>query len=130
MDTHLKTETASWPHNWPHLANLLIGLWLIVAPLVLGFGSYFAAASTFVCFGLMIAMFAAYALIRPETWEEGINLVLGLCLAASPWFFAFTTERALVTHALIAGAAVMAIAVWSIMRNMPGDHWWHHPRPH
>jgi len=131
MDTRRKSWMAGWPHNWTEWTNLLLGLWLIVSPFVLGPGASLVATGSFVGFGLVIAILAVYALARPESWEEGVNIIVGLCLAVSPWLFAFTTERLQATHAVIAGLAVVALAVWSLMRDLPGDHWWHHHhRPH
>lgn len=130
MDNRFKTSLSVWPLHWPHWVHLVIGLWLIAAPFALGFGNYLVAGATFVCFGLIIALLAASALLSPGQWEEGVNLIVGLCLAVSPWLFGFTGERVLMAHALIAGIAVMAIAVWAILRDLPGDHWWHHPHPH
>ena len=128
MDTQFKSGFTSWSRNWPDWFSLLLGLWMMVAPFVLGFGAYTGAMGAFIGFGVAIALFSTLALTRPENWEEGINVIVGLCLAVSPWLFNFATDRPLTTNALLVGIAVIALSVGSMMRNMPGDHWWQHHR--
>jgi SPW repeat len=126
MVTLNRQAATHWSHSWPDWVNLLLGLWMLAAPFLLGSGEYFAAAGTSFMFGIVIAVFAASSLLRPEAWQEGMNIVIGLCLALSPWLFSYTADRTLTMNALIVGLIVTALAIWSIMASMPGDHWWHH----
>ena len=113
-------------HALPHVFNLLLGLWLIAAPFVLGFAATLSAPAASIAFGLAIALLAVLPLVRPEGWEEGVNLVLGFCLAASPWLFAYSQEHTMMLNAMVGGMLVIGFATWSLLLGMPGDHWWHH----
>lgn len=113
-------------HALPHLANLLLGLWLIAAPFVVGYGGVVAASGASIAFGLAIALLAVLSLLGPEGWEEGVNLVLGACLAVSPWLFAYAQVHDMMLNAILGGMLVIGFATWSLLLEMPGDHWWHH----
>lgn len=110
----------------PHVANLLVGLWLMAAPFVLGFTGTIAASGASMAFGFAITLLAVLSLLRPEGWEEGVNLVVGFCLAASPWLFAYAQGYTLMLNAVVGGMLVIGFATWSLLLGMPGDHWWHH----
>lgn len=117
------------PHGlrtWPHLANLILGLGLIAVPFLLGFGATVAAPSASIAFGLAIALLALLSLLRPEGWEEGVNLVLGASLAISPWLFVYSQERTLMMIAVAGGVLVIGFATWSLLLGISGDHWWNH----
>ena len=53
---------AAWalfvPKKWAEWTNLILGLWLIASPWVLGFNAYWVAAANMVSVGLVIAVFS------------------------------------------------------------------------
>lgn len=51
-------------HEWEEWVNLLLGLWVVAAPWVLGFAAAIPARSTHIVFGLLIAAVAAW-----EIWD-------------------------------------------------------------
>jgi hypothetical protein len=59
---------AAWalfaPQAWEEWTNLVLGLWLIVSPWVLGFSSQYAATWNMVIVGLVVVIFSVYALPR------------------------------------------------------------------
>lgn len=61
------------PAAWEEWVNLVAGLWLIIAPFALGFRTDQAAAWSSVAGGVLIALFAAWAL-----FEKDINKLLGV----------------------------------------------------
>jgi hypothetical protein len=67
---------------WARVVNALLGIWLMVAPEVLGYGGI--AASNHRIVGPIAASFAVVAIweaTRPLRW---VNLALGLWLVVSP----------------------------------------------
>ncbi|MFZ5589994.1 MAG: SPW repeat domain-containing protein [Pseudomonadota bacterium] len=63
--------------RWQDWINLILGLWLLVAPF-LGVGLHAdAAAWNSYIFGAIIALLSAAALGKPQAWEEWTNLVIG-----------------------------------------------------
>jgi hypothetical protein len=68
---------------WAQLLNVMLGVWLMAAPAVLGYSGP-AAVNGYIV-GPVAASFAAVALweaTRPLRW---VNLALGLWLLAAPW---------------------------------------------
>jgi SPW repeat len=51
-------------HEWEEWANLLVGLWVAVAPWILGFAAVTNAVWTHVVLGILVAVAAAW-----EIWE-------------------------------------------------------------
>jgi hypothetical protein len=68
---------------WAQTINMVIGLWLMAAPAVLGYGRPMSTSDHIV--GPLVATFACIALweaTRPSRW---VNLPLGLWIALAPW---------------------------------------------
>ena len=85
--------------HWQDWLNGIIGIWLIVSPWVLRFGSTTRPESTmtwnFVLSGGVALILAIAALTAYRMWEEWVDVVLGLWLIASPWVLNFHTVRPL-----------------------------------
>ena len=92
--------------RWQDWINLLLGLWLCVAPFFgLGMLNDTAAGNSYI-FGAIIALLAAAALWRPQSWEEWTNLLIGLWLIAAPFVLGFTTQTAAMWNQIIVGLVV------------------------
>ena len=85
--------------HWQDWLNGIIGIWLIVSPWVLRFGSTTGPEATmtwnFVLSGAIALSLAIAALMAYRMWEEWVDVVLGLWLIASPWVLDFHTVRPL-----------------------------------
>ncbi len=68
--------------------NILLGIWLIISPFVLGFSHITSPTATSILFGVLIAVVAAYRIFRdPEaSWLGWVNVVLGLALLFAPFY--------------------------------------------
>jgi hypothetical protein len=75
--------------------------------------------------GVAIVVFSACAMYMPKVWEEGLNVLLGLWMIASPWVLKFEASRDLTANAVIVGAAVVILAVWAIMIDKEFIKWRH-----
>jgi hypothetical protein len=114
--------------HWPDGLNLLLGVWLVVSPWILGFtGVKYAPGNAYVV-GVIIAVAAVSALLAFHEWEEWVNIILGVWLVITPWLFGFgtlapTTETlaafAATWNFVIVGLLVVGLAAWSaiIMRK-------------
>ena len=102
--------------RWQDWANLALGAWMIISPWALGFadGDNVAAVSAW-AFGAGILVFAGLAAYMPKTWEEGINVLLGVGLLASPWLFGFATQSEPTSNAAVVGVLVAALALWAML---------------
>jgi hypothetical protein len=88
-----------------------------------------AAARTMWILGAAIVVFAAFAVYMHKAWEEAINILLGICLIASPWMLSFTENPTPTTTAVVVGLFVTAFAVWAMLVETAVQKWWreHYP---
>lgn len=109
--------------NWQDSVNLILGLWLIISPWVLGFTGIGAAMWNAVVFGVVIAAMALAALTTFRDWEEWVDVLIGAWLAISPWVLGFaigTEGSALTGNFVVAGLLVLALSAWSLVGHHPG----------
>ena len=108
--------------HWQDGLNLILGLWVIVSPWVLGFTDVQYAPMNAVVIGIVIAVMALWALISFQEWEEWVNIFLGLWLVVTPWLFGFAAMSSAATagsayaaswNFVIAGLLVAGLAIWS-----------------
>ncbi len=105
------------PKHWQDLANAVLGACVVVSPWVLGFEGSSMAMSNAVIAGLALVAAALGAAIVPRAWEEWTEAALGLWLFVSPWILGFGGNRNAMLSTMIAGLAVMALAVWTLMTD-------------
>lgn len=111
--------------SWQDGLSLILGLWLIVSPWVLGFTGIGAATWNAVIFGIVIALMALAVLIRFRDWEEWTDMVIGAWIAISPWVLGFATgteggSPVATGNFLIAGLLVLALSAWSLIGHHRG----------
>lgn len=95
--------------------NLVLGLWLIIAPWVLHFGNAWISWDTSIA-GIVIAIFAWARLSGSwgTTWLSWVNAVLGIWVAISPWVFA-THSTVTYWNDVAVGIAIFILATWSAL---------------
>lgn len=109
--------------NWQDGLSLILGLWLIVSPWVLGFTGIGAAMWNAVVFGIVVALMALAALTTFRDWEEWTDMAIGAWLAISPWVLGFATGTegsALTGNFVVAGLLVLAFSAWSLVGHHRG----------
>lgn len=114
--------------RWQNGMNVVLGLWVLISPWVLGFSSAPAATWTTAVLGAAIVVFAGTAAFEPKTWEEAITVVLGLAVMVSPWILSFAPGLSPITSAEIAGIVVTVLGIWAIAEH-PGRLARRHKRP-
>jgi hypothetical protein len=81
--------------------------------------------------GLAIVVFAGIAIYMPKAWEEALNILLGVCLIASPWVLGYADQGMPTRNAVIVGLLVTGLAVWAMVKDTAVQRWWHDRRlPH
>ena len=93
---------------WAQYLNAVLGLWLMAAPAVLGYGD--PAQVNDRILGPVIATFAIIAIWEATRAVARWNLPLGLWLLAAPWVLGYEATAPLV-NSLATGAAVAALAL-------------------
>ena len=117
--------------RWQDWINVILGLWMVASPWVLGFvASPDRAAPAAWILGAAIVVFAASAIYMHKAWEEALSIILGICLFISPWVLGFVEQTTPTANAMIVGLLVMAFAIWSMATDTVVQKWWHeHYRP-
>ena len=111
--------------RWQDWLNVILGLWTVASPWVLGFATESTAAQTAWVLGAAIVLFAGIAVYMHKTWEEALSIILGICLFVSPWAVGFAELRTPTTNAVIVGLLVTAFAVWAMVKETAVQKWWH-----
>jgi putative tricarboxylic transport membrane protein len=114
--------------EWKERINLILGLWLLVSPLVLGFSTQSPPTWLHVLVGIAVVEIAIFALIFNHRRQLGlsdthilwIELVLGLWVLITPWVLGFAAQAAAMWTHVIAGAAIVEIAAVELMLRYRG----------
>lgn len=101
--------------HWQDVVNMVIGVWLIMCPWVLGFSAERLMMTNFVIVGVALIGLTLGALFVPKAWEEWSECALGLWLIVSPWVLTFSQFENATGNALAAGSAVVLMSVWSLL---------------
>ncbi len=112
--------------HWEDPVNLILGLWLVISPWVLGFQNELNPMWSMVILGALIGLIAVVAVFRVMAWEEWANLLLGLGVAVSPWILGFSGVVLAMWNALLVGAVVAALALWALGTDKDIGGWWSH----
>src|ERR1700748_2187472 len=104
--------------RWQDWGNAILGLWMALSPWLLAFStSPGGAARAAWILGAAIVALAGVALYIPSIWEEGLNLLLGVCLAVSPFVLGYSEQPEPTLNAVGVGVVVTLLALWALLRN-------------
>ena len=115
--------------HWQDVVSVLVGLWLIASPWVLGIHGNVAAMGNFVVLGAVLVGFSVTEFFIPESWEEWSELVIGLWLMGSPWILEFTGIPAAAQNAVASGFLITVLAVWVLGTDDAFGGWFHRRHP-
>jgi hypothetical protein len=104
--------------SWQDGINVILGLWLIASPGMLGYMSETTAAWNAWIVGVVVMVAALAALVAFQKWEEWVSMALAAWLIASPWILGFSGLQAAVWNQLIVGVLIGGLALWSSI----GEH--------
>jgi hypothetical protein len=93
---------------WAQIISLALGIWLLIAPDVFGYGD--PARSVERVIGPVVIVVAALALRGVTRPTRHLNILTGLGLLIAPWLFTYVSIPAIANSALI-GMAVMGLAL-------------------
>jgi len=101
--------------RWQDWVNIFLGFWLFSTPFVFGLLSTTdVPAWDGYIFGAAIIAVSGWALLRPQAWEEWINLGFGIWLILSPLILGFMTDTVPMWNHLLIGMFVGIDALWAI----------------
>ncbi|MGV8083794.1 MAG: SPW repeat protein [Coriobacteriia bacterium] len=101
--------------RWASSLNVLAGIWLVIAPFILGFTSSASAMWNSIAVGAVVVVLAAIRAFNPDEREgiSWVNVVLGLWMVVSPYVLNYTNVSSAQTNALITGVIILALAAFS-----------------
>jgi len=97
--------------KWQDWTNVVLGLWLVVAPFIgIGVKGDIAAINSYVI-GTAVALFAVAAISHADMWKEYTNMALGLWLIIAPFALGFTNLAGPMWNQIIVGLLVGGVAL-------------------
>lgn len=115
MAIHLSSK------RWQDQLMVVIGVWLFVSPWVLGYPPDSPPAMNAYIAGAVIALLAAFDLVKTYVWAVLLNIIVGLWVAVSPWLVGTVRDPAMTWSLVIAGIATIVLGMWEL-RSDPELH--------
>ncbi len=115
-------ETAK--RQWQDVANVLLGIWLIASPWIIGFTEVQYTLWNAYILGAIIAVAAASALVAFHEWEEWVSMLFGAWLIVSPWGLEFATLSYAAETLAAFGATWNFIVVGFLVVGLAGWRTW------
>jgi hypothetical protein len=106
---------------WSQLVATALGLWLMAAPAVLGYGDPARMNDRIV--GPIIASFAFIAVWEVTRSLRWVNVLSGLWLIVAPWILDFGTAATVNSIVVALGVLIAASTGGSVSQSFGGG-WW------
>jgi hypothetical protein len=104
MEKEQQSIGASW-------LNIVAGIWLIIAPFVLGYFNGTARTND-IWLGIIVGVLAIIHLASRAVWSSWLNVIAGIWLIIAPFVLQYPGVTAL-WNDVILGILVAAFALWS-----------------
>ncbi len=107
--------------RWQDWVMLALAVWLFFSPFFLGYLSTtgMGAGDSYVL-GVLVAIFSIAALAHPQSWEEWVNVVLGIWLIIAPFVLQFRTDNVATGNHIVLGILIAADALWALAQRPAG----------
>lgn len=101
--------------------NLLLGLWLIIAPFLLSYATS-ASRGNDITIGIIVALLAAFRLlgVYRAAWLSWLNALLGIWLIIAPFVLRYGSSSAL-WNDVIVGLFIAFLGLWSATASRSGS---------
>ena len=109
------------PRHWGDAVLLLVGLWLMLSPWLMNYGSMAQAlGSGFAC-GAVLAFVGLAAVFRFRHWPEMVAATAALWLAISPWMLEFVHHKAAACDAVVVAGIALLMVCWTMTSRDVGE---------
>lgn len=103
--------------------NGILGIWLIISPYILSYGSTAKWDQTII--GVVVLILAAIRTAEPrQQWLSFVNGLVGLWAIIAPWALSYVATASY-WNEVIVGAVVAILGFWNSGLSIAGHH--HHP---
>jgi hypothetical protein len=112
--------------HWQDRVTVLLGVWILISPVVLGFapGQPDVMWNSWFIGVVMLIVSAGRAVAEvPKVWQEAANLILGIWLVVSPWVLGFAGRASARNCTVVAGVLVLAVSLWTTILDMDVRKW-------
>jgi hypothetical protein len=99
--------------QWRDSGSLVLGLWLLFSPWLLGYTAVPTVAWTAYIVGIIVAVIALTGLVAYQRWGHWPNAVLGFWLIISPWIVSYADAPTAMWNHMVVGALLLILAIWS-----------------
>ncbi len=116
----MQTQPAANTVRWASGLNALAGIWVIIAPFVLGYSVVTGVAKTNdVVVGFVVLVLAAIRFFGAyiQAWLSWINALLGLWLIIAPFVLGYSPVQAAMVNDIIMGIIIAVLATWSAVSS-------------
>ena len=101
--------------RWQNWVNVVLGLWLMLSPSVMGYTLSATATANAHGLGAVLVIFNLLSVNRlQDQGQEILNILLGIWLILSPYALDFTAEKESAINVAVVGITVVLLAVWQI----------------
>lgn len=104
-------------HQWRDVANLILGLWMLISPWPLSYIDQPTAAWNAHIVGIIVAVAAIATLIAFHKWEEWVNVVLGIWLIVSPFLLGYEMLSNALWNQIVLGIVIGVLALWTAVTS-------------
>jgi hypothetical protein len=115
----METQARKFTHG-QDAGKVALALWLFVSPWMLNYSQVSLPVWNGNIVALIVAAFSVAAIFKFAVWEEGINIVVGFWLIASPYALNYTkllganlTLPATANHVAV-GVAIIILSFWEL----------------
>ena len=103
--------------GWKNSVELVIGLWLLLSPLALGFFSNPVASLVTILVATVVFFVSQLGLANQQPWEEWVNLIAAVVLIGAPWIFGYASIGAAVWNSVICGGLLVLLTVLQMVEE-------------
>lgn len=111
--------------KWQEWINLLLGLWMLLAPMALDFAHDHQRTAMWTAWtwGVATLVYTETANYLRQSFKEGIHILLGLALMVSPWLCSYAEHARPTNNAIVIGLVTTVLAVWTVALEMDLRRW-------
>ena len=110
----------SLPKHWEDWCNWLLGIWLCISPWALRYDLDQTATQTAVISGILIILTELMTLSVFRSWEEWINVALGVWLIICPSILGISASAGR-TNFVVVGVLIMALTFYRDLECTPPE---------
>jgi hypothetical protein len=109
----METERNVVPAAWAGWINLILGIWLIISPWVVGYSAHGTALGNNVVLGILVLIAGIVATSTPSLSPSWWNVVFGIWLIISPFILGYTGLEGAMVNDIVLGVVVGVLALFA-----------------